>query len=154
MASTSTSNLLPMAPQYLLNETPSDSSIPFSGLSKLNFICIGSTTEPYFQTAIELYQQFLDLSGQNGQLFIAHTDSESNKIPKNTYNGDRAASAVTIPTTLQWQNEIVPHLIEELCELNYKPFEAVLNCGEYHKLDAPIIIWPTPMVSLKKILQI
>lgn len=133
-----------MTPQFLLNDTPSDSSTPFSGLSKLNFICIGSTAESYFQTAIELYQQFLDLSGQKGQLFIAHCEAEANKVNKNTYsNGDRAS----IPTASQWQTEIIPHLIEEMSELNYKPFEAVLNGGEYHKLESPIIIWPAPVVS-------
>lgn len=141
-ASTSTSNMLSMTPQFLLNDTPSDSSSPFSGLTKLNFICIGSTTESYFQAAIELYQQFLDLSGQNGQLFIAHRETDTNKI-KNGYNGDK----ISIPTTAQWQNDIMPQLIENMSDVNYKPFEAVLNCGEYHKLESPIIIWPTPMVS-------
>lgn len=136
IASTSSTNMLSMAPQFLLNETPSDSSAPFSGLSKLNFICIGSSYESYFQTAVELYQQFLDVSGQKGELFVAHIEPETNKRPKNAF-----------PTTPQWQNEIMPHLIEEFCEINYKPFEAILNCGEYHKLESPIIIWPTPMVS-------
>lgn len=141
IASTSSTNMLSMAPQFLLNETPSDSSTPFSGLNKLNFICIGSTFDPYFQTAIDLYQQFLDVSGQKGELFVAHIEPESNKYTKNVYNG------ITFPTALQWQNEIMPHLIEEFCEINYKPFEAMLNCGEYHKLESPIIIWPTPMAS-------
>lgn len=143
-ASTSTSNTLSMTPQFLLNDTPSDCSSPFSGLTKLNFICIGSTTESYFQAAIEQYQQFLDLSCQNGQLFIAHCESEPNKVMKNGYNGDKTS----IPTTVQWQNEIMPHLIENMSDVNYKPFEAVLNCGEYHKLESPIIIWPTPKVSI------
>lgn len=142
IASTSATSVLSMAPQFLLNETPSDSSAPFSGLSKLNFICIGSTSDSYFQTAIELYQQFLDVSGQKGELFVAHIESESNKYLKNAYNGDR----ITFPTTSQWQNEIMPLIIEEFCEINYKPFEATLNCGEYHKLESPIIIWPTPLV--------
>lgn len=144
-ASTSSSNMLTMAPQFLLNETPSDSWIPFSSLSKLSFICIGSTTELYFQSATEIYQQFLDVSGQKGQLFLAHIESETNEINKNAHNGD----AVSLPTTSQWHSEIMTHLIEEMCEANYKPFEAVLNCGEYHKLESPILIWPTPMVSVE-----
>lgn len=145
IASTSSTNMLSMAPQFLLNETPSDSSTPFSGLSKLNFICIGSTFESYFQTAVELYQQFLDVSGQKGELFIAHLEPDANQYPKNAYNGDR----ITFPSTSQWQNDVMPHLIEEFCDINYKPFEAMLNCGEYHKLESPIIIWPTPMVSFE-----
>lgn len=144
IASTSSTNMLSMAPQFLLNETPSDSLTPFSGLSKLNFICIGSTFESYFQTAIELYQQFLDVSGQQGELFVAHSGPETNKFPKNALNGHQT----TLPTTSQWQNEIMPHIIDDVCDINYKPFEAMLNCGEYHKLESPIIIWPTPMVSV------
>lgn len=142
--STSTSNMLSMTPQFLLNDTPSDSTSPFSGLSKLNFVCIGSTTESYFQAAIELYQQFLELSNQKGQLFIAHCEQDTHNNMRNGYNGDKTS----IPTTLQWQNDILPHLIDELCEVNFKPFAAVLKCGEYHKLESNIVIWPTPMVNL------
>lgn len=139
-SSSSSSNML--KPQFLLNETSSENWIPFSGLSKLSFICLGSTAEPYFQTAIELYQQLLDVSGQKGQLFVAHIESESSKVIKSTYNGD----AMVFPTTNQWKNEIITRLIDDMCETNYKPFEAILNCGEYHKLESPIIIWPSPMV--------
>ncbi|XP_055325567.1 integrator complex subunit 14-like [Sitodiplosis mosellana] len=138
-APTSSTNM--PKPQFLQNETSSESWIPFSGLSKLSFICLGSTAEPYFQTAIELYQQLLDVSGQKGQLFVAHVESEASKVIKSTYNGDAAA----FPTTSQWKNEIITRLIDEMCEINYKPFEAILNCGEYHKLESPIVIWPSPM---------
>lgn len=133
---------MPINPQYLLNETPSENWIPFSSMSKLNFVCLGTTADSYFQNAIELYQQFLDLSGQKGQLFIAHIETESNKAIKHTYNGD----GVVFPTTLQWKSEIIPQIVNDVYEINYKPFEATLNCGEYHKLESPILIWPTPMV--------
>lgn len=138
----SSSNMLSTNPQFLLNDVSRDSWIPFSSLSKLSFICLGSTVEPYFQHAIELYQQLLDVTGQKGQLFIAHIESENGG--KSTYNGD----AVTYPTITQWKSEIITHLIEELCEANYKPFEATLNGGEYHKLDSPVIIWPAPTVRI------
>lgn len=133
-----------MTQQYLLNETPSDGWIPFAGLNKIAFICLGSTTDSYFQYAIELYQQFLDVSGQKGQLFIAHTESETSRIIKSTYSGN---GIVLIPTKAQWQREIVPRLIEELAEANYKTFEAILKCGDHTKLESPIIIWPAPLVS-------
>lgn len=151
--STSSTNIL--KPQFLLNETSAESWIPFSGLSKLSFICLGSTAEPYFQTAIEFYQQLIDVSGQNGQLFIAHIESEASKMIKNTYNGTNG-DATVYPTTAQWKNEIITRLIDDVCEINYKPFEANLNCGEYHKLESPIIIWPSPMVGFtqQKIQQI
>lgn len=139
-SASNSSNLLNQP--FLLNETSNDSWIPFSNLSKLSFICLGSTAESYFLNAIEIYQQFLDVSGQKGQLFIAHTEADPNKIIKNSYNGD----ASIYPTTSQWKNEIINRLIEEMCEINYKPFEATLSCGEYHNLESPITIWPTPMV--------
>lgn len=141
-SSSSPSSVLSINPQFLLNETSTDTWIPISNLSKLSFICLGSTAEPYFQNAVELYQQFLDQSGQKGQLFIAHIETDAKKLIKSEYNGD-----AVFPTTTQWKNEIINHLIEEMCENNYKPFEAVLNCGEYHRLESPVIIWPTPMVS-------
>lgn len=152
MASTSSTNMLSMVPQFLLNETPSDNLTPFSGLSKLNFICLGSTCDPYFQSAIELYQQLLDVSGQKGELFVAHIETDANKYPKNEQNGGEnggggGGDRLAFPSLSQWQNEILPHLIDDFCEVNYKPFEAILNCGEYHKLESPIILWPTPLVN-------
>lgn len=140
----SSSNLMPLTPQFLLNETPNENWIPISSLSKLNFVCLGTTSESYFQNAIELYQQFLDQSGQKGQLFIAHIESEPNKSIKNGYNGD----GVQFPTTSQWKKEFIPQVINDVFDINYKPFEANLNCGEYHKLESPILIWPTPMVRM------
>ncbi|XP_031617917.1 integrator complex subunit 14 [Contarinia nasturtii] len=142
-SSSSSSNALSTNPQYLLNDVSRESWIPFSSLSKLSFICLGSTVDPYFQNAIELYQQFLDVSGQKGKLFIAHIDSENdNKITKGT---NCNFPSQTYPTTAQWKSDIITHLIEELCETNYKPFEATLNGGDYHKLESPVIIWPAPM---------
>lgn len=129
----------PVPPQFLLNDTTNQSWIPFSNLSKLSFICLGSINDTYFQSAIEMYQQFLDISGQSGELFIAHT--ESDKTNKNILNGD------CIPTPLQWKSELIPKLIESMCDVNYKPFEAILNTGSYHKLESSVLIWPTPLVS-------
>lgn len=95
-------------------------------------------TDSYFQNAVELYQQFLDVSGQNGELFIAH--SESNK---NVYNNDNNSQTFTIT---QWKGDLIPKLMGNMCEKNYKPFEATLNCGNYQKLESSILIWPAPMV--------
>lgn len=138
------SSVLSINPQFLLNDTSNDSWIPISNLSKLSFVCLGSTADSYFQNSLELYQQFLDMSGQKGQLFIAHIESEANKVNKHTYNN---GDGITLPTAAQWKNDIIPHTVEEVCEINYKPFEAVLNCGEYHKLESSITIWPSPMVG-------
>lgn len=82
------------------------------------------------------------MSGQKGQLFVAHIEPETSKI-KNTYNGEATA---VFPTTKQWKREIITRLIVDMCETNYKPFEAILNCGEYYKLESPITIWPAPIV--------
>lgn len=132
------------SPQFLLNDLTNENS-PYKNLNKLSLICIGSTSDPYFQYAIDLYQQFLEISKQNGQLFIAHTESDNTKLMRSTYNGNDANASLT---SLQWKNEIIPNLINNMCEVNYKPFEAILNCGEYHKLESPILIWPNPMVSI------
>lgn len=139
---------------------------PNRNISKLSFMCIGTTFEPYFQSAIEVYQQFLDVSGQHGQLFVAHDESDAHKSNHNgeqsngANNGDigdnggatntngNGVAGVT-PTSAQWKSETIPHLVGTMCEANYKPFEATLNCGDYHSLKATsILIWPSPMVGL------
>lgn len=120
--------------------------IPFSNSSKLSFICLGHTTDTYFQQALKIYQELVDVSAQHGQLFIAASDSvgdSSKKLNKNLFGADLNAQ---LPTIAQWKTEIMPQLIDKLCEINYKRFEAVLKCGGYHKLEAAIIIWPPPKV--------
>uniref|UniRef100_A0A1B0BLK4 Integrator complex subunit 14 beta-barrel domain-containing protein n=1 Tax=Glossina palpalis gambiensis TaxID=67801 RepID=A0A1B0BLK4_9MUSC len=33
-------------------------------------------------------------------------------------------------------------MFEKLCESNFKPFEVTLKCGDYIRLECPILIWP------------
>lgn len=123
--------------------------IPFSNSSKLSFICLGHSSDTYFQQAIKFYQDVLDVSTQHGQLFIAASDSgdASKKLNKNVFGGETSAQ---LPTTAQWKSDIVPQLIDKMCESNYNRFEAVLKCGGYHKLEAAIIIWPPPKVQIMR----
>lgn len=119
--------------------------VPNRHVNKLNFVCIGTTSDPYFQCAIEQYQNLLDASGQNGQVFVIHNESDAIKSIRNTTN----AEAITIgpPTSEQWRNEHMSNAIETMCDTNYKPFKAMLDCGDYHQLKAPVLIWPSPAVS-------
>lgn len=127
--------------------------IPFSNSSKLSFVCLGTANDSYYQQALKLYQEFLDTSKQKGQLFTPSVDNnksnnsndESGKAEKIVLSDTTSSN---LPTIAEWKNEIIPNLIEKMCEINYKPFEAILKCGGYHKLDASIVIWPTPMVRL------
>lgn len=88
----------------------------------------------------------MDVSAQNGQLFVAGSDAvdSSKKLIKNGFGGEANAQ---LPTIVQWKVDIMPQLIDKMCEINYKRFEAVLKCGGYHKLEAAIIIWPPPKVK-------
>lgn len=115
--------------------------IPFSDASKLSFVCIGHAQDSYYEHAIKLYQQLLDTSGQKGQLF---TSADANGKKENNPSAD--STLERFPTPNQWRNEVLPKMVEKLCEANYKTFEAELNCGGFHKLKSPIIIWPAPMV--------
>jgi hypothetical protein len=35
-------------------------------------------------------------------------------------------------------------MFKQMCEVNYKPFEAVLNMGSYFKLESPVSLFPEP----------
>lgn len=122
-------------------ETKELSCLPFSFSSKLSFICLGSTADSYFKMAIALYQQLLDVSGQRGCLFVPKRIDELDFVQ--TEAQDAAATMVAM------QNQIMSELIGQVCETNYKPFEAVLKCGGNPKLESHIIIWPPPLVSEK-----
>lgn len=135
-------NFLNISPQKAARAEDSSEHdwIPFSDLSKLSFVCIGHHSDYYYVQAVKLYQQLLDVSGQKGQLFTS-IDTNSKKE-----NGSADITSDKSPSPNQWRNEIIQKIIDKLCDANYKSFEAELNCGGYNKLNAPIIIWPAPMV--------
>lgn len=144
----STPNQATSSPQKSISSESSSNCdwIPFSNSSKLSFICLGHITDTYFQQALKIYQEFMDVSAQHGQLFVTASDAgdSSKNLSKNVFGGDASAQ---LPSTAQWKSEIMPQLIDKMCETNYKRFEAVLKCGGYHKLEAAIIIWPSPKVK-------
>jgi Integrator complex subunit 14 len=88
--------------------------------------------------ALKLHQQLIDITGQKGQVFapkipeLGDTDEEADP---DTFHLDKAAAA---------------ELFDRLCETNYKPFEALLKCGAYFKLESPINIWPPPTAHTTK----
>lgn len=105
--------------------------LPFAFASKLSFICIGQPDDAYFRAATPLYQELLDVSGQNGELFVGKANV--NRLPKTATNHESGDS-------------LMRDIIARMCETNYKPFEAVLKCGGYAKLECSISLWPKPTV--------
>lgn len=128
--------------KFLANEISNEDWIQMLNSSKLSFVCIDWANDTYFKQAIQLYQEFLDLICPQGQLFIANRD-ENGKIIRCSYNTD---STPLPPLSSQWKSEIIPQMMKNVSETNYKPFEAILKCGGYYKLDAQIILWPAPIV--------
>lgn len=35
-------------------------------------------------------------------------------------------------------------MIEKLCDANFKPYEVILKCGGYFRLECPVLLWPPP----------
>lgn len=74
-----------------------------------------------------LYQQLLDISKQKGQLFTIRTDGKTS------------------------MERSVIKMFKAMCEVNFKPFEAVVKIGSYTKLEAsPISIFPEPLPYISK----
>lgn len=112
--------------------------IPFSNSSKLSFMCLGHTNDNYFREALKLYQELLDISGQNGELFVLKIADNVDAI--RNQRDETGAS--------QYLFDSIKAIVDKMCETNFTPFEAVLKCGGYLRLESPIIIWPTPLVIL------
>lgn len=121
----------------LKKESLDTACLPFSYSSKLSFVCLGTLNDSYYQHAIKLYQELLDVSNQKGALFLPKKRDDNDFIKKED-NSEPSVSDI--------QGKIVSEMIIQMCETNYKPFEAVLKCGGYAKLESPIIIWPPPLV--------
>lgn len=100
-----------------------------------------------------MYQQLLDISGQKGQLFIPNClDHHNSHDRKKSENGnDSSASGSNDGALLhngkKLSERIVKKLFKSMAEINFKPFEATLNCGSYFKLESNIAIWPQPLVN-------
>lgn len=76
---------------------------------------------------MNLYQQLLDTTKQKGQLFVPKF-SESKTL------NERAVSK----------------MFKQMCEVNYRPFEAILSMGAYFKLESPVSIFPEPLPYVVK----
>lgn len=117
--------------------------LPFTFASKLSFVCIGLPGDAYFREAITLYQELLDVSGQNGELF---TPEFQNDAPLDSMR--KPVKRETATACLGgW--EITRKLVSSMCETNYKPFEAILKCGGYSKLSCEVNVWPQPTVRFE-----
>ncbi|XP_055608266.1 integrator complex subunit 14 [Uranotaenia lowii] len=111
--------------------------VGFSYPSKLTFMCLGNLADLSFKFGTKLYQQLLDVSGQNGQIFIPKLKSLSIEDPI-VEEGDDSGGR-------QMNRRCIQDIFENMCEQNYKQFEATLRCGGYFRLEGAIIIWPAPL---------
>ncbi|XP_055917120.1 integrator complex subunit 14 [Eupeodes corollae] len=119
------------------NQSQNQTMFPWlNGLSstKLNFICMGLTSDYYFSKAITIYQRFLDVSGLKGVLF--QPKSNEQLVGDDTRNSTIRKSELG--------RTVMYEMVERLCESSYKPFETVLKCGGYFRMECPILIWPPP----------
>lgn len=121
--------------------------LPFAYPSKLNMLCLGNLTDIYFKKAYAMYQQLLDVSGQKGQLFLPKPVEEKKE------DGDKPDFNSPEPTTssgTMFSRHALNDMVDEMCDSNYKQFEAILKCGSYYKLECPIMIWPPPLPYISK----
>lgn len=127
--------------------------LPISKCSKLSFVCLGDPDESYFQCSMRMHQRMLDVSGQMGQLFVAaakrvRSGNATAADELKDCKGDEHQVAALAATS---EADAVRSVIAEMCEANYKQFEATLKCGGFGKLETAISIWPAPMVSRNNI---
>lgn len=68
------------------------------------------------------------------------------KALKDTENPDTEQQKTAIPGhKSELGRTAMFEMIEKLCETNYKPFEVILKCGGYFRLECPILLWPPPL---------
>ncbi|XP_037809928.1 integrator complex subunit 14 [Lucilia sericata] len=108
---------------------------------KWNFICLGVHGDSYFTRAVTVYQQLLDFTGIKGQLYMT-------KAPKDSESGESATNEQQKSTMPGHKSELgrtaMFEMIEKLCETNFKPYEVILKCGGYFRLECPVLLWPPP----------
>lgn len=124
--------------------------LPLACPSRINVCCLGSMNDIQFRTGkhgiqsihivhlqlifvfilgTSLYQNMLDYSGQDGKVYL----------PKGGISTAESGDASSPNKT------VVEDMIKNVCDNNYKKFEAILNCGSYFKLECPVVVWPQPL---------
>ncbi|KAI8124856.1 Integrator complex subunit 14 [Lucilia cuprina] len=108
---------------------------------KWNFICLGVHGDTYFTRAVTVYQQLLDFTGIKGQLYMT-------KAPKDSEGNESATNEQQKSTMPGHKSELgrtaMFEMIEKLCDTNFKPYEVILKCGGYFRLECPVLLWPPP----------
>lgn len=111
----------------------------YSNATKISFVCVGDTSDQYFQRSIQLYQDFVELVSPKGCIFVPRLDDGLE------VNGDVGKKRkLDHPTESSLNSETFKNMIERMCTVNYGRFEATLKCGDYFKLESPVIVWPAP----------
>lgn len=100
--------------------------LPLALPSKFSVMCLGNPDLECFKYGMNLYQQLLDVSKQKGQLFVPRVSDK------------------------QLNERCIVKMFKQMCEVNYKPFEAVLNMGAYFKLESPVSLFPEPIPFVSK----
>jgi hypothetical protein len=95
--------------------------LPFPFPSKISIMCIGNDEDEGFKHGMSTYQQLLDITKQKGQLFVPRV-SDSKVLNERS----------------------IVKMFKQMCDVNYKSFDAVLNMGSYFKLESPISLFPEP----------
>lgn len=63
------------------------------------------------------------------------TDASTPETPKTPITGHKSELGRTA----------MFEMIEKLCDSNYKPYEAILKCGGYFRLECSVLLWPPPL---------
>lgn len=129
-----------------LGNIVTDASFKYGALLLINFRNFPNSDLIFLATNV--YQQLLDISGQKGQLFIPKTtDSHEHKSKSESGNESSASANESSTAKAHLSERNVRKLFKQMAEINFKPFEATLNCGSYFKLESPVSLWPQPLVS-------
>lgn len=108
--------------------------LPFQFPCNVNLMCLGTPKDPIFVNATSQYQQLFDLSKQKNKIFIIGGGAGGVGSKNNNNNEEIVLNKGTSD-----------QMFKNMAEKIYKPFEALLKCGAYSKLESTVSIWPPPL---------
>lgn len=72
-------------------------------------------------------------------------------VNENSENSGDVAAISPLPTKVNSFSHksglgrtVMYEMVEKLCEMSFKPYETILKCGSYFRLEAPVLLWPPP----------
>ncbi|XP_037959587.1 integrator complex subunit 14 isoform X2 [Teleopsis dalmanni] len=135
---------------YIQLKSKTDKKDPWMEMlqkTKINLVGMGVSSNKKFMHSLDVYKKLFEVCNLKFQIFTPKHTKDLNKDecdPKVSRTSSQPFGT-NLPHTSH-KSELgrtsMFEMIDRLCEINFRPMEALLKCGGYFRLECPVTLWP------------